>query len=106
MVMKRYACLLLAVLVGCGGDGEGEEEEERSRVAGTVATEQRCSDGDYRRVGSPQRAWAAVVRESARAYRQPGSGELARFGATNVNGVPTVLGVVGEVVDRRCEARW
>src|SRR5687767_7376090 len=98
--MKRYACLLLAVLAGCGG------EEERSGVAGAVATEQRCGDSDYRAVGSPRRAWAAIVRESARAYRRPGSRELARFGAINVNGVPTVLGVVGEVVDRSCEARW
>jgi hypothetical protein len=98
--MKRYACLLLAVLAGCGG------EEERSGVAGAVATEQRCSEGAFRAVGSPARAWAAIVRDSARAYRQPGSGELARFGAINVNGVPTVLGVLGEVVDRRCEARW
>jgi hypothetical protein len=102
--MKRYACLFLAVLAGCGGR---EAEPERSGVAGTVAGEERsCRDGAYRAVGSAGGAWAAVVRDSARAYRQPGSGELARFGRLNVNGVPTVLGIVGEVVDAACEAGW
>ena len=96
--MKRAALLLLALLAGCGG------ETERSGVLGVTATA--CRDGEYRSVGSERRAWAAVVRASARAYSQPGSGELARFGRRNVNGVPTVLGVVGAVVDSRCEARW
>lgn len=96
--MTRYAVLLLALLAGCGG------ETERAGVLGVTATS--CRGGEYRAVGSARLAWAAVVRVSARAYRQPGSGELARFGRLNVNGVPTVLGVVGEVVDRNCDARW
>jgi hypothetical protein len=33
-----------------------------------------------------------------RAYRLPGRGALASFGRLNVNGVPTVLGVLGAVV--------
>ncbi len=101
--MNRHGCLLLLVLAGCGGDGD-----ERSGVAGTVATEQQpsCRDGAYLALGSERRAWAAIVRESARTYRQPGSGEVARFGRRNVNGVPTVLGVVGKVVGRDCAARW
>lgn len=97
--MKRAALLLLVVLAGCGG-----EETERSGVLGVTATT--CRSGEYRPVGTARLAWAAVVRESARAYRQQGSGELARFARLNINGVPTVLGVVGEVVDGRCEARW
>ena len=98
--MKRYAVLLLAVLAGCGG------ETERSGVLGVTATATACRSGEYRAVGGERRAWAAIVQDSARAYRQPGSGELARFGRLNVNGVPTVLGVLGEVVGRDCEALW
>jgi hypothetical protein len=100
--MKRYACLLLVVMAGCGG-----EDERPAAVGGTVAAERReCRAGDYRAVGSERRAWAAIVRDSARAYRQPGSGELARFARLNVNGVPTVLGVLGEVIEADCDPVW
>ena len=101
--MKRSAVLLLAVLSGCGGGGGGGEAE-RSGVLGVTTTA--CRSGEYRPVGGERRAWAAIVRHSARAYRQPGSGELARFGRMNINGVPTVLGVLGRVVDHDCEAVW
>ena len=97
--MTRFAVLFLALLAGCGA-----ETEDPFGVLGFTTTA--CRPGEYRAVGGSQRAFAAVVRDSARAYRQPGSGELARFGRLNVNQVPTVLGVVGEVVDRSCDARW
>jgi hypothetical protein len=51
-------------------------------------------------------AHAAVVRGAARAFRRPGRGELATFGTRNVNGAPTVFGVLGRVVDHGCKTRW
>ena len=58
------------------------------------------------RVGSPQTAWAAVVVRPTAAYRRPGHTPVARFGLLNVNGVPTVLGVLAEQRDAQCRAAW
>jgi lipoprotein-anchoring transpeptidase ErfK/SrfK len=46
------------------------------------------------------------VRSRAIAYRRPGQGRIAVFGRRNVNGVPTVFGVVGARVNASCEAAW
>jgi len=51
-------------------------------------------------------AYAVIVRSSATAYSAPGGKAIARFGRLNVNGVRTVLGVVGARLDRRCKASW
>jgi lipoprotein-anchoring transpeptidase ErfK/SrfK len=40
------------------------------------------------------------------ALDEPGGRAVARFGRINVNGVPTVLGVLSERVDRQCRPRW
>lgn len=40
------------------------------------------------------------------AYRRPGAGRLASFGPENVNGVPTVFGVLAKRVDAGCTVRW
>jgi lipoprotein-anchoring transpeptidase ErfK/SrfK len=65
-----------------------------------------CEPGSFRPLGSPRVAYAAVVRNRAVAFQRPGRKRLATFGRVNVNGVPTVLGVRGVVVDRRCGAAW
>jgi lipoprotein-anchoring transpeptidase ErfK/SrfK len=57
-------------------------------------------------MGSARRSFAAIVRVPTRAYRQPGKRPFARFGRLNVNGVPTVFGVLGRVVDGACRPRW
>jgi len=74
------------------------------RPAAPQAT--RCDPGAYVRMRTPRLAHGAVVRDSAQAFRRPGADPLARFGATNENGVPTVLGVLGRVVGPGCGARW
>lgn len=51
-------------------------------------------------------ALAAVVERPTLAYARPGQHALARFGLHNVNGVPTVFGVLGEQLDRRCRPSW
>ena len=65
-----------------------------------------CTPHVERSLGDERLAYAAVVRESATAYRAPGHEPFASFGATNVNGHATVLGVLGEVLDSGCEAAW
>jgi lipoprotein-anchoring transpeptidase ErfK/SrfK len=85
---------------GCAGGGQpGVTEAEKTPVP-------RCVAGAVRPVGSAKVAWAAVVERPLTAFRSPGHGPLARFGLLNVNGVPNVLGILGERVDSTCRATW
>jgi lipoprotein-anchoring transpeptidase ErfK/SrfK len=91
--------LIAVVVAGCSGGVRPHG------VAGTQATSTRaCVAGSFRRLGSADRAYAAVVRSRATVVRHPGSGVLARFHRLNVNGVPTVFSVLGERVDSACRA--
>jgi len=89
-ILSLIAAVLLA---GCGGD-------RLHGVAGKQAT--RCAAGSFRRLGSSDRAYAAVVRSHATVVRRHGGPVLATFGRLNANGVPTVFSVLGERVDRSC----
>lgn len=73
-----------------------------------MAAEQatRCVAGAVRPVGSKTTSYAAVVQSRAEAFRRPGSGRLATFGAENVNGVPTVFAVRAKRVAAGCAATW
>jgi lipoprotein-anchoring transpeptidase ErfK/SrfK len=75
-------------------------------MAGEATATRRCEAGTTRPVGSATTAYAAVVSERATAYRRPGSGPLASFGAKNANGVPTVFAVLAGRVDARCAVQW
>lgn len=57
-------------------------------------------------LGSPRLAYAGWATHGAVAYERPGGAVVARFGAHNVNGYPTVFGIVGETVGRTCGGRW
>jgi lipoprotein-anchoring transpeptidase ErfK/SrfK len=46
-------------------------------------------------MGNDRLAYAAFVRRQAVAYRTPGRDSLARFGARNANGYPTLFSVLG-----------
>jgi lipoprotein-anchoring transpeptidase ErfK/SrfK len=99
------AASLLAV--GCGG------EEAAKGPAALAAPEvqpqeaRTCKAGSAEPLGSARKAYAAVVlRKGTRAFRRPARAPFARFGRRNVNGVPTVFGVLAQVVDARCRARW
>jgi hypothetical protein len=57
-------------------------------------------------LGSPRLAYAGWATDGAIAYGRPGGVVVARFGEHNVNGYPTVFGVVGETIGRSCDGRW
>jgi hypothetical protein len=101
------ALLVTCGLVGCGAATAGETVSTGATRAeqATVAT-QPCGAGEYRKLGSTARAFAAAVPRRAVAYGRPGGALLARFGARNVNGAPTVFGVLGAVLTPACTARW
>jgi lipoprotein-anchoring transpeptidase ErfK/SrfK len=86
----------LLALAGCGGG-------TTHRVAGQEKTV--CAAG-LRPLGTTAVAVAAVVTQPTTAYAEPGGRAVARFGLLNVNGVPTVFGVLGERVDGRCRPTW
>jgi lipoprotein-anchoring transpeptidase ErfK/SrfK len=94
-------CLAVAIVAaGCAGGGEhGVAGAEKPLV-------HRCVAGAVRPVGSAEVAWAAVVQRPLTAFRSPGRGPFARFGLINVNGAPTVLGILGERIDSTCRATW
>jgi lipoprotein-anchoring transpeptidase ErfK/SrfK len=114
----RFVALtaLLGAATACGADREVERRAERpppppprpavTEPAPPVDTGPRCRPGSFEPLGSARVAYAAVVRTSASAFRSPGRGLLARFGRLNVNGVPTVFGVRGAIVGRRCRPTW
>jgi lipoprotein-anchoring transpeptidase ErfK/SrfK len=105
--MRRTVLYLLAVVVlaGCGAANVGKAPSP-VRVAKALAAEKPCRAREYRRLRSPTTAYAAVVRNTAVAYRRPGGARLARFGPLNANGAATVFGVLGAVVTRACSPTW
>jgi hypothetical protein len=97
---KRVGGVVLAATLVAGGCGTSPASH------GSASGAKKCRAGSVRSLESPVRAYAAVVRKQARAYRRPGAALIARFGRYNVNGVPTVLGVRAAVVGRDCRAAW
>lgn len=86
------------LLAGCGG-------HRRAAVEGTHVA--RCVPGTTLPLVSARRVYAGVAADGAVAYASPGGGGvLARFGKVNVNGYPTVLGVLAKVVTRTCDPAW
>ncbi|HEX5800664.1 MAG TPA: L,D-transpeptidase [Gaiellaceae bacterium] len=63
----------------------------------------RCASPRIRPLRTRSLAFAAVVRSGAQAYARPHGQPLARFARLNVNGVPTVFGVLGRA---RCDGDW
>jgi lipoprotein-anchoring transpeptidase ErfK/SrfK len=74
--------------------------------SGVLLPARACEAGTLRRLGSARVTYAAVVHRRATAVRTPGGERLGTFDRRNVNGVPTVLGIRGVVVDGRCRAAW
>jgi hypothetical protein len=99
---RRLVPLLIfpALLAACGGHG-------RTAADGVLgARAEHCAAGSVRALGSPSRAVAAVVLDTAEASRRPGGRPFARFSRLNVNGVSTVFGVLGVRVDGGCAPTW
>jgi lipoprotein-anchoring transpeptidase ErfK/SrfK len=95
--------LVAALAAGCGSHGRRGRVDVGRVLAARHTT---CTAGASLPLGSRRLAYAAVVPRHTTAYTTPGRGVLARFGPTNVNDYPTVLGVVGAVVKRDCTPRW
>jgi len=97
--MRLLALVLLGLLAaGCGG-----VVAKHGVLAAHVT---RCSPGSVRPLRSARTAYAAVAGRGAIVYREPTGAVRARFGAKNVNGYPTVFGVLAAVVRRDCSAAW
>jgi lipoprotein-anchoring transpeptidase ErfK/SrfK len=65
-----------------------------------------CTPGTLEPLSTTARSYAAFAPEGAVARRTPAGPPIATFAAKNVNGYPTVFGVLGKVVTRSCAASW
>jgi lipoprotein-anchoring transpeptidase ErfK/SrfK len=98
----RLLALLVAVplLAACGS------AKKPALTHALGAKVERCRSGEELPLGSPTKAYVGVAQHGAVALRRPGGARLARFGPKNVNGYPTVFGIVGKVVRRDCKPLW
>jgi len=74
--------------------------------ASAGAAQPRSGCGGETAVGSRALAYAAFVRHSATAFRQPARGAFAHFARTNVNGYPTLFLVRAVRTGRDCRPTW
>lgn len=107
-----YFLLTAVVLAGCGGSAPGAESGTPPAAAHDAAMRPAavprpaCAPGTYRRLRTARTGRAAVVVRPTSTARTPGGRPTARFGIRNVNGVPTVLGVLGARLGADCSAAW
>lgn len=123
MSSKHAPYLLFTVLAvaACGGTSEREEPvavearapdrpakaADASQPATTpVRSRPDCAPGAYRRLRTQHASRAAIVARPTPARRTPAGRALVRLGLRNVNGVPTVLGVLGARLTRDCAPAW
>jgi lipoprotein-anchoring transpeptidase ErfK/SrfK len=59
-----------------------------------------------RTLASAARAYVGVAAHGAVAYRTPGRTVVARFGPKNVNGFPTMFGILDVRMGANCRAGW
>jgi lipoprotein-anchoring transpeptidase ErfK/SrfK len=78
----------------------------QKRHAASQPAQHRCAAGTTARVGDDRFAYAATARRRLRAYRLPGRRPFASFGRLNVNGVPTVFGVLAAAKGSGCAPTW
>ena len=100
-----------ALLAACGGTSAEQPrpaaaEPASVEVARATAPARTCRPGGERRLGDRGVAYAAEAPRGAVAFRSPGGARVRAFGPRNVNGYPTVFGVLGEVLGDECEATW
>jgi hypothetical protein len=105
-------CLLLVLLAAaCGGEPDQppvaapDTVEPRTFVPPAAVPERRCVPAEAR-VGRAGAHFGATVVRALVARDAPGGAPAARFEPVNVNGVPTVLGVLGVQRDPSCRAAW
>jgi lipoprotein-anchoring transpeptidase ErfK/SrfK len=96
--MLRALALIGAVLVLGGCTGLPASLQPTTGPA--------CDAGAVTPLGSARVAYAAAAPNGTVAYRSPSGAEVARFGAKNVNGYPTVFAALAKRVDADCKATW
>ncbi|HYY75221.1 MAG TPA: L,D-transpeptidase [Gaiellaceae bacterium] len=109
VLRKTVPALGIALLLGgCGGSAADQRSAlPVERAAPAAAPPQKaCRPGREQKLGDGRRAYAARAKGSVTAFARPGGQRVREFGPRNVNGVRTVLGVLGIVRDRRCEPAW
>ncbi len=105
-IRLQVVVLLVVVATGCGGRSDEETRlPPRAEVKAVVKTVT-CVEGKRKQLRSERFAYAAVVEGEATAYRRPRGAPIQSFGKLNVNGVPTVFGILEAVLDARCEPAW
>jgi hypothetical protein len=95
--MRRLALVGCLLAAGCG--------TTTTPKAIRHVVRQHCGAGVHA-LGSARIAYAAVALHPLPAYASPGGRVVARFGKTNVNDFPTVLGVRAQLLRRDCAASW
>jgi lipoprotein-anchoring transpeptidase ErfK/SrfK len=96
-----FAGCLVFALSACGGAPAPTHQATAPRRASPA----HCRAG-YHTLGTSRLAYAAIVKSHVDAVRRPGARRLARFARLNVNGVPTVFGVLGARRTKRCADTW
>jgi hypothetical protein len=107
--VRREALLLLAIpLLGaaCGGRAEQSSPSSTAPVASPPRHVANGCPTKIRRLGSARRAYAGFAPSGAVALSAPQGRVLARFGSKNMNGYPTVFGIVGVVKSKGCALLW
>ncbi|HZT91537.1 MAG TPA: L,D-transpeptidase [Gaiellaceae bacterium] len=103
--MRRLVVLplLASALAACGSQRTAAPAAVHPVLA---AHAPHCAAGTLRPLGSRAVAFAAEAPNGAVAFARPGGAVVGRFGRVNVNGYPTVFGVLAAVVRRDCSAAW
>lgn len=70
------------------------------------ATSVRCKTATVHPLGTTATAYVGLAPTGAVAYSKPGGAVVRRFGKLNVNGYPTLFGVLGKTLRADCKAAW
>jgi hypothetical protein len=104
---------LVCLAAGCGSVARVKLSESSQQVAHPPPVGVRhplpvgCATSALVVRPSPRIAYAAVVARLAIARRLPGGAQVVgRFGRLDLNGLPTVLGVIGSTSSKGCTAGW
>ena len=101
--------VLTVLLASCGG-GSSEETSRPPAAPITVTVTTTVTAAPCAAAVEPQGsdalAYGAAARRALRIYDRPGGRPGERFAKVNLNGVPTVFGVVARRVEEDCEPSW
>jgi lipoprotein-anchoring transpeptidase ErfK/SrfK len=104
VLIAAAAVTVSALASGCGAKHR-EGARTRTQPPPPAPHRQHCARS-LRPLGSSSLAYVGVADDGAVAYRSPGRAVLARFGRLNVNGYPTMFGVIGVVPAPNCKPAW